>query len=274
MAHLLKLDYSGFDLAAERHWRSEIVAFRASLRTEDVTVHQAADIGRISRALRGRTRHGRGLADRDAEPDLGLAGCRSCALRLGRGYGTRRHGRGRLRPSGSGRSEEAAPEGKGLMAEQQFDLVVIGGGPGGYVAAIRAAQLGMRTALVEREHLGGICLNWGCIPTKALLRAAEIFHLMHHIGEFGFSAKELSYDFDKVIKRSRQVAEPAEPRGRASPEEEQGDRARRPRPPRRQADRRDREGRQGHRDDRGRRTSSSRPAPGRGRCRGSSRTAS
>ncbi len=92
------------------------------------------------------------------------------------------------------------------MAGQGFDLVVIGGGPGGYVAAIRAAQLGMRTALVEREHLGGICLNWGCIPTKALLRSAEIFHLMHHIGEFGFSAKELSYDFNKVIKRSRQVA--------------------------------------------------------------------
>jgi dihydrolipoamide dehydrogenase len=92
------------------------------------------------------------------------------------------------------------------MAEHQFDLAVIGGGPGGYVAAIRAAQLGMRTALVEREHLGGICLNWGCIPTKALLRSAEIFHLMHHIGDFGFSAKELSYDFDKVIKRSRRVA--------------------------------------------------------------------
>ncbi len=84
--------------------------------------------------------------------------------------------------------------------------MVIGGGPGGYVAAIRAAQLGMRTGLVEREHLGGICLNWGCIPTKALLRSAEIFHLMHHIGDFGFSAKELSYDFAKVVKRSRQVA--------------------------------------------------------------------
>jgi dihydrolipoamide dehydrogenase len=92
------------------------------------------------------------------------------------------------------------------MAAQAFDLVVIGGGPGGYVAAIRAAQLGMRTALVEREHLGGICLNWGCIPTKALLRSAEIFHLMHNIGDFGFSARDLSYDFDKVIKRSRQVA--------------------------------------------------------------------
>jgi dihydrolipoamide dehydrogenase len=92
------------------------------------------------------------------------------------------------------------------MAAQAFDLVVVGGGPGGYVAAIRAAQLGMTTALVEREHLGGICLNWGCIPTKALLRSAEIFYLMHHIGEFGFRAKELSYDFDKVIKRSRKVA--------------------------------------------------------------------
>ncbi len=92
------------------------------------------------------------------------------------------------------------------MARHEFDVVVIGGGPGGYVAAIRAAQLGMRTGLVEREHLGGICLNWGCIPTKALLRSAEIFHLMHHIGDFGFSAKELSYDFTKVVKRSRQVA--------------------------------------------------------------------
>ena len=67
---------------------------------------------------------------------------------------------------------------------------MIGGGPGGYVAAIRAAQLGMKTALVEREHLGGICLNWGCIPTKALLRASEIQHLLHHLDEFGFSAKD------------------------------------------------------------------------------------
>src|SRR5918995_5750360 len=93
-----------------------------------------------------------------------------------------------------------------LMAKHEFDVVVVGGGPGGYVAAIRAAQLGMQTALVEREHLGGTCLNWGCIPTKALLRAAEIFHLMHHIGDFGFNAKDLSYDFTKVIKRSRKVA--------------------------------------------------------------------
>ena len=68
------------------------------------------------------------------------------------------------------------------MADQ-FDLIVIGGGPGGYVAAIRAAQLGMKTAVVEREHLGGICLNWGCIPTKALLRSSEINHLLHNLGE-------------------------------------------------------------------------------------------
>jgi dihydrolipoamide dehydrogenase len=92
------------------------------------------------------------------------------------------------------------------MAETSFDLIVVGGGPGGYVAAIRAAQLGMNTALVEREHLGGICLNWGCIPTKALLRTAEIYALMHHIGDFGLKAKDVGYDFPKVIKRSRQVA--------------------------------------------------------------------
>jgi dihydrolipoamide dehydrogenase len=92
------------------------------------------------------------------------------------------------------------------MAKHEFDVVVVGGGPGGYVAAIRSAQLGMKTALVEREHLGGICLNWGCIPTKALLRTAEIYALMHHIGDFGLKAKDVGYDFPKVIKRSRQVA--------------------------------------------------------------------
>src|SRR3989440_12731979 len=92
------------------------------------------------------------------------------------------------------------------MAESSFDLVVIGGGPGGYVAAIRAAQLGMKTALVEREHLGGICLNWGCIPTKALLRASEIHHLLHHLDEFGFSAKDIRFDAGKVVARSRAVA--------------------------------------------------------------------
>ena len=74
------------------------------------------------------------------------------------------------------------------MAERRFDLVVLGGGPGGYVAAIRAAQLGMSAALVEREALGGICLNWGCIPTKALLRSAEVFHLMGSLDAHGVSA--------------------------------------------------------------------------------------
>lgn len=91
------------------------------------------------------------------------------------------------------------------MAEQ-FDLVVVGGGPGGYVAAIRAAQLKMKVALVEREHLGGICLNWGCIPTKALLRASEINHLLHSLDHYGFAADNIRYDFNKVVKRSRQVA--------------------------------------------------------------------
>jgi dihydrolipoamide dehydrogenase len=89
---------------------------------------------------------------------------------------------------------------------QAFDLIVIGGGPGGYVAAIRAAQLGMKTAVVEREHLGGICLNWGCIPTKALLRSSEINHLLHHLDEFGFAADNIRFDLAKIVKRSRAVA--------------------------------------------------------------------
>jgi len=92
------------------------------------------------------------------------------------------------------------------MAETSFDLIVLGGGPGGYLAAIRAAQLGMKTALVEREHLGGICLNWGCIPTKALLRASEVHHLLHRLDEFGFSAKDIRFDAGKVVARSRAVA--------------------------------------------------------------------
>jgi dihydrolipoamide dehydrogenase len=92
------------------------------------------------------------------------------------------------------------------MAEQAFDLIVLGGGPGGYVAAIRAAQLGMKTVVVEREHLGGICLNWGCIPTKALLRTSEINHLMHHLPDFGFEAVSPKFNIDKVVKRSRAVA--------------------------------------------------------------------
>src|ERR1700736_1520430 len=92
------------------------------------------------------------------------------------------------------------------MAETSFDLVVVGGGPGGYVAAIRAAQIGMKTALVERDQLGGICLNWGCIPNKALLRASEINHLLHRLPEFGFAPVEPRFEIDKVVKRSRAVA--------------------------------------------------------------------
>src|SRR5918998_935686 len=92
------------------------------------------------------------------------------------------------------------------MAEQSFDLIVLGGGPGGYVAAIRSAQLGMKTALVEREHLGGICLNWGCIPTKALLRSSEINHLLHTLDAYGFAADNIRFDIGKVVKRSRAVA--------------------------------------------------------------------
>jgi len=92
------------------------------------------------------------------------------------------------------------------MADQNFDVVVIGAGPGGYVAAIRAAQLGQKVCIVERENLGGICLNWGCIPTKALLRSAEVFHLMHRAKEFGLGAADISFDLPAVIARSRGVA--------------------------------------------------------------------
>lgn len=92
------------------------------------------------------------------------------------------------------------------MTENSFDVVIIGGGPGGYVAAIRAAQLGMKTAVVERAHMGGICLNWGCIPTKALLRSSEIYHLMQHGETFGLSAKDVKFDLAKIVARSRSVA--------------------------------------------------------------------
>ncbi|EME69772.1 dihydrolipoamide dehydrogenase [Paramagnetospirillum caucaseum] len=92
------------------------------------------------------------------------------------------------------------------MAENSFDIIVIGGGPGGYVAAIRAAQLGMKTALVEREHLGGICLNWGCIPTKALLRSAEVYRNMSHAESYGLSAPGASFDLAKIVARSRGVS--------------------------------------------------------------------
>ena len=87
-----------------------------------------------------------------------------------------------------------------------YDLVVLGSGPGGYVAAIRAAQLGLKVAIVERENLGGICLNWGCIPTKALLRSAEIYHYMQHASDYGLTAASISADIDAVVKRSRGVA--------------------------------------------------------------------
>tara|TARA_B100002003_G_scaffold247182_1_gene278230 strand:- start:391 stop:1794 length:1404 start_codon:yes stop_codon:yes gene_type:complete len=92
------------------------------------------------------------------------------------------------------------------MAAQEFDLVVVGGGPGGYVAAIRAAQLGMDVALVEREHLGGICLNWGCIPTKALLRSAEVYHLAKNASQYGLKIKNIEVDLDAIVQRSRKIA--------------------------------------------------------------------
>ncbi len=92
------------------------------------------------------------------------------------------------------------------MAETSFDIIIVGGGPGGYVAAIRAAQLGMKTAVVEREHMGGICLNWGCIPTKALLRTSEVYNLFKHAEDFGLSVKEVSFDPAKIVARSRKVA--------------------------------------------------------------------
>src|SRR5579859_2071982 len=92
------------------------------------------------------------------------------------------------------------------MSDTSFDLIVVGSGPGGYVAAIRAAQLGLKTAVVEREHLGGICLNWGCIPTKALLRSAEVYRNMQHAASYGLAATGISYDLPKVVERSRKVA--------------------------------------------------------------------
>lgn len=88
----------------------------------------------------------------------------------------------------------------------QYDVAVIGGGPGGYVAAIRAAQLGLNVVVIERDKMGGICLNWGCIPTKALLRSSEVYQLMQHAGQFGLSAEACGFDFDKVIARSRKVS--------------------------------------------------------------------
>ena len=91
------------------------------------------------------------------------------------------------------------------MADQ-FDLIILGSGPGGYVAAIRASQLGMKVAIVERERLGGICLNWGCIPTKALLRTSEVYHYMTHAADYGLKAENVGFDLDKIVERSRKVA--------------------------------------------------------------------
>ncbi|MBM2840528.1 MAG: pyruvate dehydrogenase complex, component, dihydrolipoamide dehydrogenase [Bacteroidetes bacterium] len=92
------------------------------------------------------------------------------------------------------------------MAEKSFDVVVVGGGPGGYTAAIRAAQLGMKTGIIERDRLGGICLNWGCIPTKALLKNAEILQTFKKAEEWGISYDNLKFDFSKIIKRSRALS--------------------------------------------------------------------
>src|ERR1700688_138809 len=92
------------------------------------------------------------------------------------------------------------------MPDTYFDVIIIGSGPGGYVTAIRAAQLGFKTAIVEKSYLGGICLNWGCIPTKALLRSAEIFHYMQHAKDYGLSAEKVGYDAKAVVQRSRAVS--------------------------------------------------------------------
>src|ERR671936_1236052 len=93
------------------------------------------------------------------------------------------------------------------MADTSFDVIIIGSGPGGYVTAIRSAQLGFKTAIVEKSYLGGICLNWGCIPTKALLRSAEIFHYLQHLKDYGLSAQNVGYDAKAVVERSRKVAQ-------------------------------------------------------------------
>src|SRR6201992_2749148 len=92
------------------------------------------------------------------------------------------------------------------MADTSFDVIIIGSGPGGYVTAIRAAQLGFKTAIIEKSFLGGICLNWGCIPTKALLRTSEIYHYITHAADYGLSAGQPGFDLGKIVERSRKVA--------------------------------------------------------------------
>jgi len=89
----------------------------------------------------------------------------------------------------------------------KFDVIVLGSGPGGYVTAIRASQLGFNTAIIEKENLGGVCLNWGCIPTKALLKSAQVFEYLKHAGDYGLSVENADKDFDAVVKRSRGVAD-------------------------------------------------------------------
>ena len=102
-----------------------------------------------------------------------------------------------------------------------FDVIVLGSGPGGYVTAIRAAQLGLKTAVIERESLGGICLNWGCIPTKALLKSANVFDYIRHADDYGIEIKEAKHDFSSVVKRSRGSGRGNEQWGPVSNEEEQ-----------------------------------------------------
>src|SRR3954452_21752422 len=92
------------------------------------------------------------------------------------------------------------------MPDTSFDVIIIGAGPGGYVTAIRAAQLGFKTAVVEKAYFGGICLNWGCIPTKALLRSAEVFHMMQHAKDYGLKADNVGFDAAAIVKRSRAVS--------------------------------------------------------------------
>ena len=93
------------------------------------------------------------------------------------------------------------------MAEKKFDLAIVGGGPGGYVAAIRASQLGLKTVVIEANHLGGICLNWGCIPTKALLKSANVFEYIEHAGDYGIEVASPKADFGGMVERSRGVAD-------------------------------------------------------------------
>ena len=130
------------------------------------------------------------------------------------------------------------------MAETNYDLDRRRRRAGRLCRAIRAAQLGLKTAVVEREQLGGICLNWGCIPTKALLRTSEINHLLHQLDEFGFSAKDISFDIEKIVERSRKVAKQLSNGVEVPDEEEQDHRDRRQRQARRQGQARRDQGRQ------------------------------